>query len=130
MKMRTLLAAGSIGAVASLGGLGVAGAATTHHAVAVGTHRGALGARIHAIATTGALPASFSCAKASSLQAKITMAETRLDARLSQGQTAEQNAMSAGQSNRANHIALRLAKGQQLKGDLATVSGLITAQCK
>ena len=129
MKMRTLVITGSIGAVASLGGLGVAGAATTHHAVAATTHRGALVERVHAIATSGALPASFSCANAASFQAKITTAETKMEARMAVGQTAEQDTAAAGQTKRANHIALRLAKAQQFKGDLTTVSGLITAEC-
>ena len=126
MKIRSLVAAGSLGAVASLGALGVAGAATPP---ASGGHRAHLAARIHAIAQSGALPASFSCATASTLEARISMAETRLDARLSRGPAAEQAASAAGDTTRADRIALRIAEGNQLKGDLTTVSNLIGAKC-
>jgi hypothetical protein len=139
MKMKTALSASGIGIVALAGTAcfaGMAGAATparaSHHAgLHAGHHvrREALVARIESIAEANALPGGFSCTKASVDQAKITVLTSKIDARLSRAQTAEQNAITAGHGARASAIARRIAAADVLVTDLHTVSGLITAQC-
>ena len=138
MKVSTKIAASTLVSLTLLGGaVGIAGAAQTSPTT-TGVHHPAAhtpGARlrhaerIHSIAVAGALPASFSCAKASTLTARIDAAESKIDARVSRAQTTEQRALSNDNSARAARIANRITRANQLKSDLVTVAGLITAKC-
>ncbi len=86
-------------------------------------------AKVVAIAKADALPSTFSCSNAAAEQAKISAVTTKLDARIAHGQAEESAATAAGNTARAQHLSTRLAKATTLKGDLATVSSLITARC-
>jgi hypothetical protein len=106
--------------------------ATSSGAQAAITHlqdRKAEIAKVVAIAKADALPSSFRCSNAAAEQAKISSFTTKLDARIARGQAAESAATAAGNTARAQHLSARLAKATTLKGDLATVSSLITARC-
>jgi len=154
MKARTSIAAGVgalglVGFVAATATLpatvaGATSATSTTHVRHLGTHRQerrgtasakhahheAMAARVHSIALSGALPATYSCANAAADQATISSIESKIDARLAWAQSAEQRAVAAGRSALATWIAQRIAAADQLNTDLSTVSGLITAQCQ
>jgi len=138
MKASTKIATSTLVGLTLLGGAaGVAGAAQSASTTTGGHHSATRtpGARlrhaerIHAIAVAGVLPASFSCARAATATARIDAAETKIDARVSYAQTAEQRALSNNNSARAARIATRITRADQLKSDLVTVAGLITAKC-
>jgi len=116
-----------------LGVSGVAGAttSTTHHPklAAHAARVAAFEAKVHEIATSGKLPARFTCSNSSTVEAKITKLENRIDQRLPIATLREQNATANGNTARATAIAHRIASADQLKTDLTTISGLITAQC-
>ncbi len=102
------------------------GANSGHHATHAKLHRIA---EIEAIAETGTLPAKFSCDRASVDQAKITKLTSRLDTRIATLNTNLSTATAAGETLKVQVLTDRIAQMTTLRGDLVTVSGLITSRC-
>jgi len=131
MKKITALAMAGTALVSSMAITSAAGAATNHPG-AKAAHAHHLGRRVLAvesIAQSGALPTSFSCAKAPVVQAHLSAASARLTTRLAEAGSKEQAAISAGNTAKAARIAFRVQEGNVLKSDLSKVGVLITAKC-
>lgn len=132
---------GTVAGVSTLvAGLGVGGAAiasaaptssgATHSATTTtGHHYGQRAARIRAIAESRTLPATFTCAKATAIQTKLSTAESKVDARLTSLAAKEATATSAGDTIKAQVITDRINELTQFRGDLVSVSSLVTARC-
>ena len=89
----------------------------------------ALLADVHQIATSGVLPAGFSCTVAPAVQHHLTGAEGKLDGRLAKLRADQGVATAAGKAVKAAAMAARITKLSGVRADLVAVSGLVTAAC-
>ena len=89
----------------------------------------ALLADVHQIATSGVLPAGFSCTVAPAVQHHLTGAEGKLDGRLVKLRADQGVATAAGKTAKAAAMAARITKLSGVRADLVAVSGLVTAAC-
>jgi hypothetical protein len=132
-----LLGAGVLGMTSVVGATTTAPTAattattTTHHPrwAAHEARVAALEAKAHEIATSGTLPARFSCSNASTATARITKLENRIDQLVPLATAREQRATANGHTAWATAISNGIAKAEVFKSDLTTISGLISAKC-
>ena len=123
MRRSTITTTATLGAVLTIGSIalaGTAGAAPSGHSRAD---------RLHAIATSGKLPANFTCAHANQDLTRIVTAQDVLLSRITRGNAALQRAQAAGDTAKATSITDRLTRANQATSDLATVSHLISSAC-
>ncbi len=128
MKLRIL--PGTIAFILLLG-VGASAAAASSHGSRPGPlrHLRSEVLRIEKIASNGQLPAKFSCSNATADLARITKAETKINALLVRAQLAETTATSSGKTHRAAFIADKIKQATVFEQALTKVSSLISTTC-
>ena len=89
----------------------------------------ALVADVHQVATSGVLPAGFTCSIAPTVRQHLTGAEGRIDARVAELTVDQGQATAAGKAVRAAALGARITALNGVHADLVTVGGLVTAAC-
>ena len=126
MRVRNIAAGVAVAALLGTGA-GVAGASGGGHQ---GRHHlRAEIARVEAIAKAGKLPASYKCSNASKDLARISKAESWINAYLPKAEAREAADLLAGKKRAAHVLARRIAAAEQFDSALVTVGSLINAAC-